>query len=351
MRSLVLLVLFFAGGRLNAQARVSVAQLEEFLSAHHEKDSDAEIADRLGSVQLAEQLSDVRLARLSSTLRLGARAEEQLDLLAVASSFEAPPPSELPSDPPADAAAQQQMLDLARAFVATSVHHLPDFIATRRTESFNSTPQGADKSSSKPHIELHFIGEHRRQVTFRSGHEVSTASNAEEIQTNLDNLTTWGEFGPILATVLGDSSQDAIVWSRWQNDANGRKLAVFHYTVPKSASHDLIDLCCYLGFRDTPGYHGDLYLDPATGSILEITLEAELPNDAPVRVSKMAVRYGPVDISGKTYICPLRGVAVGVIHDAQLEKVDGLGLERFINVVHFTDYHKFGSTARVLTSQ
>ncbi len=214
---------------------------------------------------------------------------------------------------------------------------------------FNTVPRSADRPPAKPQIELLFAGERRREVTYRSGHEVSSAASTPIV--DFEGLTTWGEFGPILTTILGDSSLGTIGWSRWEVGADGKVLAVFRYAVPKSASHDLIDLCCYLWFHGTPAYHGDLSIDPATGSIVQLTLDAELDSGASVRVSKMSVRYGPVEIDGKSYICPLRGVAVGIIHDAQLEKRDGVGLERFVNVVHFTDYHKFGSTARILTSE
>ena len=349
MRAIAVFLLLLNLSRIHAQESVTVSQLEDFVfSRQTAKESDAELAHRLGSIQLSEQLNDVRLARLVAKAQPGPQTEEQLGLLAWTSVFEAPPLSDLLSVAAPDAATQLQIVDAARAYATSVAHQSPNFIATRATQMFNSLPRSADQVHNKPQLELRFAGEHRHEVTYRSGHEAASATTTAAA--DIEGLTTWGEFGPILTTVLGDSSLGTTEWSRWEVGANGKLLAVFHYEVPKSASHDLIDLCCYLSFHETPAYHGDLSIDPATGTILQPTLDADLESGASVRVSKISVRYGSVEIGGKTYICPVRGVAVGVLYD-QLEKRDGFGLERFVNVVHFTGYHKFGSTARILASQ
>jgi len=88
---------------------------------------------------------------------------------------------------------------------------------------------------------------------------------------------------------------------------------VYSYSVPKAASRFEVSYCClredapsqrrelrYGGagraqqtgvatgrprpksFRATPGYHGEIAVDPNTGAILRVTLEAELKNDDPI---------------------------------------------------------------------
>jgi hypothetical protein len=363
-RRFALLLLFLTlGSPLIAQASISVKQLEEFLlSRRASREADAELANRLGSVALSEQLDDSGMARICAKLKMGPKTAQQLGLLAISSVFEAPPSSELPSGPPPDSSEQRRMIESARAYASASARNLPDFIAIRSTQAFNNAVQFTGKAHAKPEIELHFVGDYRREVTFGDGQEVivsqeSGSKPGAHRPIDHEGLTTWGEFGPILTTVLGDSLNGKIVWGRWQSAVDGKRLAVFRYSVPKSASHDLIDLCCYQAtlkdpqfsrFRDEPGYHGELYIDPASGTILRITLESELDEQAPVKESKVSVRYEAVEIGGKTYICPVRGVALGVVHDLQMERLDGAGLERFINVVHFSGYHKFGSTTRIL---
>src|SRR5215469_17201945 len=83
----------------------------------------------------------------------------------------------------------------------------------------------------------------------------------------------WGSSAPsspssstILRTVPSPT------WDRWETDPVHGGLAVFRYEVPRSASHHLVDFCCYrapedeasedeaqeLSFRDHPAYHGEV---------------------------------------------------------------------------------------------
>jgi hypothetical protein len=348
---------------IHPATRVTVAQLEQYLlSKEASKESDAAIADTLGAAELTEQMTESALARICSETRLGPKSSEQLDLLAASSIFNAPPAVELPATPAPDAIAQQQIIDSARNFVNVTLHQFPDFLASRVTRSFDDTPELTSSKHPEQKIQLHFVGESRRDVAFRSGQEAvdpkPEASENGEFHARVPfGLSTSGEFGPILRIVLTDSFQGNVVWTRWQNSAAGALLAVFHYSVPRAASHNLIDLCCYqrskfeaglLTFRDTPGYHGDIYIDPATGIIDRITVEAELREIDPVLASGIAVQYAQVDIGGRKYSCPIRGVAVSVVCNFQAESIDGVGRERHVNEVSFLNYHKFVSTARIL---
>ena len=119
-----------------------------------------------------------------------------------------------------------------------------------------------------------------------------------------DSFTTWGEFGPVLTMVLGDAFRDSLVWKRWQKSENGETVAVYGYTVPRAASHYAIDLCCDPSFRDQPGYHGEIYVDPSTGVIDRITAEPEYDESAPIKYSGIAIQYGRVNIEGRFYVCP-----------------------------------------------
>jgi hypothetical protein len=102
-------------------------------------------------------------------------------------------------------------------------------------------------------------------------------------------------------------------------------------------------------FRDKPAYAGEIYVDPANGEIDRITLDAELDQDGLVSRSAIAVQYGHVIIGGKQYVCPLWSIAVSNFHNALIEKIDGIGTERHLNETEFTNYHKFGSSSRILT--
>lgn len=345
------------------ETRVTVSQLEQFLTSRHVlKKSDAEIASQLASATLSEQLTQTTLARIVAKANLGPQTTEQLTLLADSSVFRTPPGAEIPHIPVPDEAAQQRMIDAARTYVSSSLQALPDFLAIRTTRSYDNAPQLIGAKHPRTKVELHFVHETCREIGFRRGREVSDASShsLREVQPSAaSGLTTWGEFGPILKTVLEDSFQGNVAWSRWQLSETRHQLAVFRFAIPKTASHYLVDFCCYqksednpesFSFRDDPAYHGELYIDPDAGSIDRITIEAELNETGPVTTSSIAVRYGPQEIGGKTYICPISGVALSQFHNRSTEHLVGPVLETHINIIRFIDYHKFGSTSRILDS-
>ncbi|MDR3791863.1 MAG: hypothetical protein P4L03_00650 [Terracidiphilus sp.] len=202
---------------------------------------------------------------------------------------------------------------------------------------------------------MHFTSQHRREVAYREGRELpASGSNDTSASTN-QGLATFGEFGPVLDTVFADSAYGSFTWNRWQTGPTG-PLAVFRYTVPESASHYQIDLCCWSTETDhtphkyhgKPAYHGEIFIDPDTGAVARITLEADLDPGAMLTASAIAVDFAPVSIAGWSYICPVRGVALSAFHNQQMKRLDGVGLERHINLVRFLDYHKFAASTRIL---
>ena len=72
---------------------------------------------------------------------------------------------------------------------------------------------------------------------FRDGQE--TVVPAAESKTNapaMNGLTTKGEFGPILFTVLLDITHSTVKWNHWEQ-IPGKTLAVFVFNVPREQSH------------------------------------------------------------------------------------------------------------------
>jgi hypothetical protein len=92
--------------------------------------------------------------------------------------------------------------------------------------------------------------------------------------------------------------------------------------------------------------------DPADGSILRLTLVAGLKPSDPVIKGDLMVEYGPVEIGGKTYICPVKSVALSLQHVIYLaaESAAYLGFPQTrVNDVLFKQYHPFRADVRVLT--
>ena len=343
---------------LCAETRITIAQLEQFLTSKQGmKQSDEEIADRLNQVTLSEELSGPALTRILAETGSRPQTAAQIELLAPESIFSPAPEADQPHDPAPDPATQQQMLDSARAYVNGTLRLLPDFLAVRVTHSFDNTIADLKPKHGKSKVQMHFAGERRREMAYRSGHEVDSGLGRGASDAIVHGLSTWGEFGGMLQIVLNDAFSGNVSWERWQRNDVGAVVGVFRYLIPEPSSHYKVDFCCYLlskenpvelPFLAKPGYHGELFVDPRNGSIDRITLEADLKETDPLRVSAIAVQYGRVDIGGKPFICPVRGVAITESHDLTMETIDGVGLEKHTNLVEFVSYHKFGSTVRIL---
>jgi VWFA-related protein len=380
----------------SAAKRVTVEQLEQALaadSAAHR--DDAEVARQLGELELSERLTGATLARFSAKLTLGPKAALALQLLGDQSAFLDPPVSELPATAPPDAATQQRMMDAARGYVIQTVPHLIDFFAIRNTYRFDDSPQVLVKGNWPVRAGLHLAGSTGQEVTFRDGKESRQAvrpSNSKSASVSQEQrekgLSSWGEFGPALAVVLTDAAKGSVSWSHWEETPAGLA-SVFHYSVPKSASHYAVNYCCVHNnsipgggrwshaavgvqleipdaqdYSETPGYHGSLSVDPNTGAILRITIEAEMKSGSPLARAATVVEYGRIQIGDRSFICPVRSLAVSIEEprgslvpgtsvgdwgDSSANPISAPAL--LLNETRFSEYHRLAATARVVPSE
>ena len=357
---------------------VTVQQLHETLAAQRAANkSDGDIAQQLNSLELTEQLTQPALDRISVEFKPGPKTVLSLKLLADSSAFLEPLAGELLAKAPPIAAEQRAMMKSFINFVAVTQHHMPDFLATRLTDSYDNTPESVTHSGWAPHTDLHPAGTFSHHIVYRNGEEVldrqSDSSGAKpKNEPTPMGLVSFGEFGPALGVILTDASKGILKWSHWEQTAAG-PVAVFHYEVPQAASHYTVNYCCVRGsqnsagavglygmdasnasldgsdsYHGTPSYHGNLYLDPATGAVLRVTVESDLKPSNPIMRAATSVQYGPVEIGGKSYICPVHSIAISLTKSHAKGDMSDREILR-INEVSFTDYHRFGSTSRILT--
>lgn len=212
---------------------------------------------------------------------------------------------------------------------------------------------------------MHLARVYKEQITYRDGQETILSGAIASARPSRRSLSSRGEFGPALTTVLHDASSGSIAWnrwewSRWEQPEKGPRLAVFRYSVPERASHYMVDFCCYANSENDPeahryhslaAYHGEISLDPETGVVYRLTMQADLDKSAPVFASSTAIEYGEVHIQGRAYFCPLRSVTIIVVHSLAIQRLDGIGLAKYLNEASFVNYHKFGSTSQILAAQ
>lgn len=358
---------------LSAQ-RLTVEQLRQRLAAQRAvHKSDGEMAQKTGAVELTEQLPVSTLDRWKTEMQLGPKTGEALELAADLSASLDPPSSELPPKDAPDLASRQDMIHRALEFAGTTMRSMPNFLATRLTRSFDDRPMVVSNTGWTPaHTDLHLAGTFSQQITYRNGQEVlegtpPDATPVRSAESTPSGLITTGEFGPVLAVVLTDSQDGSMTWSHWEQAPDGFT-AVFHFQVPQDVSHYAVNFCSLLApvtasyrhindaadaktncYNGTPAYHGSLSIDPETGAVLRIAIESDVPRPSPMTRAAIAVQYGKVEIAGRSYVCPVRSVAVSVVRYPETSMAPSRTIRR-VNEATFVDYHRFGSTSRILTS-
>ncbi|HEY1904215.1 MAG TPA: VWA domain-containing protein [Terracidiphilus sp.] len=367
----------------DAAKRLTVASLEQLLAADAASHrSDADVAHRLRDLELSERLTDATLDRFANNLPLGPRTALALQLLADESAFLEPPASELPATGTPDAATQERMMDLARGYVVRIWPHLPNFFVTRSTTRFDDSPQVFKQGEWPVRAGLHPVAIVTHKLTYRDGKDIidqgtgqvpvaATAgkNGAPAAVQQERGMASRGDFGPELTIVLTDSAKGKVAWSHWEQTSAGLA-AVYNYSVPKAFSHFEVSYCCirqgeqrelHYGnsiatrqadekfFQVTPGYHGTLSVAPDTGAILRITIEAELKFDDPIAKAATMVQYGPVKIGGRTFIFPVRSMAISVEKPDPNSQPDAPST-LLLNQTTFTDYHRLGATIRMFAN-
>lgn len=347
--------------------KVTVHELEQMLHTNG-GEHDSELAEQLNDLELTERLSSSQLTTWKQRLH-GSKSKAALVALADESVFLAPPSEAIPADATPDHEAQVKMISQTAQYLEDALRQLPDFYATRSTIQYEQRSQ-REQDTWKTAVadqSLRDDATEKATLRYRNGQEESsvekrTGSHGARAKT----LYFKGIFGPILASVFADAmrAESRLTWNRWERGQQGIE-AVFQYHVGgKSPTYAVVD-CCLRGgrlFRVSPQYYGEIAIDPATGAILRLTMESKpgwvlepnLHPVLPVITSGMMVEYGPVEIGGRSYICPQRSVVIIrtrsvrplTFWDQSFEVYTSY--ETQLDDMTYTEYHKFGSDSNVL---
>lgn len=330
-------------GESTARQAVTVAQLADAVETAKGK-SDEDAAKEIELLELTERLSSPELARLDEELP-GAGSRAALMAVGDASVFLEPPKSEMLDEPAPDADEQLQIVSRASDYLKKIVPRLPNFYAKRITTAFKEEWTPRDKHGTHEAGALHLKGKFQATVLYRNGKEIVRAEGAEQ-----GTLITRGTFGPVLTAVLMDNLHSPMQWHGWEKGADG-PMAVFQFQVPPKKSHYEVS---FFGAGTwipgkAMGYRGEIKIDPVTGTILRLVLRSD-----PVLGFRfkghadIMLEYGSVEIGGKTYTCPVRGVSISAAKYQQMGIVRRDRAFILLDDVVFTDYHVFRSEMRIL---
>ncbi|MBS1803414.1 MAG: VWA domain-containing protein [Acidobacteria bacterium] len=350
--------------------RVSVAQLETIL-ANADSEQDNAFAARLATLELSERFNSERLQHWKSSLP-GVRSQRALVGLADRSAFLNPPDSEVQGRPVPDLAEQRRIMARVAAYVGKAIPQLPRFYASRAVTHFEDNPSDTRSAEWTGTDSLRAIRISRTAVLYRDGEEVLEpglfkvdAHPSESAgKGNEAGLKTWGTFGPILGLVLVDAAQNKLEFARWEHTSSDMT-AVFQYAVPKARSHYEVRYCCVASsfglerkpFSEMSAYRGEIAVDPSTGVIQRLSIEAALDGGDPISRAALVVEYGPVEIGGVSYMCPTRSVSISLAQTVRkMQDTTGrswtvMGPQQLLlNDVSFSQYHLFRSDSRVLSA-
>jgi VWFA-related protein len=346
--------------------RVTVAELEKMLeNAHGRKDN--EVAQELAGVELTERMSSAKLSAWKGQLQ-GERSKAALVAVADRSVFLSAPAAEIPATAMPNPATRRQILSRTIDYLSKTIVKLPDFFATRTTVQYDEPSQKDDEEwkAVMSDQSLHVTETFNTTVTYRNGKEVvdTEARKGKKMNARERGLDTQGTFGPILAMVFAGASgkHSEFAWSHWEQGADGA-MAVFRYAIPQDASRFEVGFCCLadpdgtIPFRKTAAYHGEITIDPASGAILRLTVEANLEPRLAMLSSGIMVEYGSVVIGDKTYLCPIRSVSISRQRTVKLLKEWGESFgvygrfETILNDVAFGSYHVFRAQSRILPEE
>jgi hypothetical protein len=307
--------------------------------------------------------------------------------MAAETAFLNSPASDIANNPMPAHEVQQALWKSVAEYGVSTLHRLPDFLATRETQIFNNLPY-----SFQPDYLLRSNRKTSRVVTYRNGAEVTAPEAAGPVkkrakEERFAGLESSGEFGTLLAIVLTDLQKGQLRWSHWEQTPQGTE-AVLTYSIAKANAHFHVHIaCCATGtaldrtltqreYDDTPGYHGNIAVDPATGEVMRLTMVPEFDEDNFIHRAGIAIDYARVSIGEKNYMCPVKSVALlgvwldkvqGETAQQDATKMPGMNVRMssteianmatrkegtemlWLNEVEFKNYHRFGATVRILS--
>jgi len=331
---LMLLTALLAVGQL----QFSVDQLVSFLkSSIRLKHPDAQVAAYLKKVKLSERLPPGRIEELLAS-GMGPKTYDRLQVMVAATASLPPPkPTSAPVEtplaqliPPPTAAEQRKLVEELREYALNYDKTLPDFLCTQVTRRFYD-PSGLEYWVNADTITAklsYFQRKEEKKVLFVN-------NQYRDIDwEKLGGASSTGEFGDMLREIFEKDTQAGFQWERW-GTLRKKRTHVIRYQVSQLNSKWAIVYEKSMTVR--PAYTGLIYADASNGMIMRVTLEAlDLPSSFPIQVAKNQLDYDYTDISGNTFLLPLR---------AEVRMREGKLLIR--NDIEFRNYRKFGADTSI----
>ncbi len=329
-----------------AQPSMTVAQLVGFIKSSVElHEDDRKLADMVKKVRLTNQLDALTVETLQT---LGAGRLTMAALRTLMTDSASLPPAAAPAQAPKitaapapapspmaapDAAQQKEILAAITENALNYSDSLPNFICLQVTQRFVDRSGGGDHfvATDKIAERLSYF-EHKEDYKVISVNDTPVTNRKHE---KLGGATSSGEFGTMLREVFDPQSQTEFQWERW---GKLRDHIMHVYSFRVRLENTQYHITAEEVNRTIPvGYHGLIYADRDTRSVMRITMEADdIPSDFPIRSASETLDYDTISISGEKFILPLK---------VEMQMRDGKATMK--NQAAFRLYNKFGADTSI----
>jgi hypothetical protein len=157
-------------------------------------------------------------------------------------------------------------------------------------------------------------------------------------------LTSSGEFGSTLGHVFEAESKTEFEWKR-ADTLRGQPVYVFAFRIAKENSAAQMTAG---GRTAVVAYHGFLFVDRETKTVMRVTTEAEVPPDFPLQGATQSLDYGRFTIGGEQFLLPLHADIQTKATEEYLRsgRIGGSSkLATLRNTVDFSAYRKYAAEA------
>jgi hypothetical protein len=299
---------------------LSVRQLIGFIQSSEQlikegKQTDSEVAKYLAKVKLTERLDDRTIEELQSygigakTLQaLQALRDRTKDLMAAKPIAPEAPPTPIP---PPSSEEQAAIISDVREYALNYSKNLPDFICTQVTRRYAAPMPGTrwgGSSLSEPSWQAQDVLQIR--LSYFQQKEKYTVVLANNAVVNKDyeqmgGSKSFGEFGSMLREIFEPSTEARFEWDHW-GTLRGKRVMAFSYHVLQSHSqYRLVVEDAKLSI--VTAYRGLVEVDPDIHVVMRVSTIAEnIPADFPIRKADDVLDYDYQEISGHTFLLPLK---------------------------------------------
>jgi hypothetical protein len=392
----ILVLLMTAAPAWSAPKKITVQELKDLLTSLQDaKKSDEEVATQMKQVELTEELTSATMNSLADKVA-GPLSTEQLYVLEARSAVLPPPATDLPSAPAPDAAAQQAMLSKAADFATKTYTQLPHLTATKMTARFQDGVEAIHTTSGMhSHVDDNtdpLWEQTRLYVRLLFTHTDATESeNGNEKPPAAKDKTQWGPNGQVasignqltLPTIVQEATASGNPkFLRWESVA-GKQIAVYSFSIDKKKTHYAVNYCCFpdtdtagvinygmakgtggapaatnatakgnlqtysdwKNFRTNIGYHGELFIDPDTGTIVRTITQADFKPTDFVHNESIRTDYAALPIGGKTLVVPVRVFSLAEVVPNGDSFAAHYAVRHQIITQDYKDYQPAGATA------